>query len=360
MNLNLAYKIQQSILKANDKLITSFSTVVNENITKPNKPEIHLEVTKNQETGEVGEEKKVYNKELHQESDILDDSLEQTENIYIKIENKSEYDSDCGEELDTSFQDCEQIKIETVTDNSAEDEVTLICDTGTVPVDTSPVQYEKSTSNVIHNCRICGLNLIESEYLNHIKSHFYSRVQCDICDTFCENIQAYHKHMVSKHQDSEKYSHCDSCQSTFLYKPLYNIHVNKAHFLPSKTKKPPPELHQCLTCGKRVKSEEKLLIHIKSHNKKECPICHIKITPTNFKKHVDAHSQAPVVCHLCGITYKNWTSLRSHIHYTHSTRTYMCTICKKVYKKSYDLLLHEKKEHTGKIIFISYFTFMIT
>ncbi|KAG5880487.1 hypothetical protein JTB14_035198 [Gonioctena quinquepunctata] len=206
-----------------------------------------------------------------------------------------------------------------------------------------------------NSCKICGDIALESEMLDHIKTHYFSQIRCDECKQHCESIESYRNHCVEKHPDMPTGPwKCIICKTSFLYKPLYMIHFSRAH------KKPviPPVVMQklrdiektydCPYCNRKFRTESSSLAHAKTHQKKKCDVCGMHISPTNFRAHYKAHIEGPVVCHLCGDTYKNSVSLRSHIHYTHSTRTYLCEFCQKIFKKSYDLLLHIRRDHIGE------------
>ncbi|KAJ8912884.1 hypothetical protein NQ315_011207 [Exocentrus adspersus] len=219
-------------------------------------------------------------------------------------------------------------------------------------------EQERPGRKSFSKCHICGTHLEEDLLMDHLKTHYFNRLRCDECSTYCENMASYKKHVSANHKDMQKSWTCVVCAARFGYKPLYKTHIEQAHAkdVPATWRKKAifcksilqDYKYDCPYCNRKFKSEETSLSHIKTHNKKECPICGVKITPSNLKVHVSSHNSIPVVCHLCGITYKNRTSLRSHIYYTHSTRKYVCKHCNKVFKKAYDLPLHIKKEHTGQ------------
>ncbi|KAJ8951669.1 hypothetical protein NQ318_012210 [Aromia moschata] len=199
------------------------------------------------------------------------------------------------EDPDTDAQEYNSIKVENLT----EDEVLVIYQTDTKNSELTDVSVDgEACAEGPTVCHICGDQVEHADFMEHLKKHFCSRLQCEECNTYCEK----HRLLPEAHEAVKR-----DCQRLFTFDEYK---------------------YDCPYCKRKFKSEEKSLLHIKTHNKKECPICHVKITP-NFKVH-------------------NPTSLRSHIYYTHSTRKYSCKYCKKVFKKSYDLPLHIKKEHTGQ------------
>ncbi|XP_018568717.1 zinc finger protein 567-like [Anoplophora glabripennis] len=323
LNLKLAFQIQQSIIEC-DKKLRLFDVEQEPDNVDP-LPEVD-DMIQN-----IKEEKLelVYKMEPEDDSDYVDSEIDNPEINSIKVENHTRT------------------------------ELLIICPVGAGNSNENIVPFEnEKTEKTFTTCHICGAHTEEDLLLDHLKTHYSTRLKCDECNTYCENIPSYRKHVLSNHKDMQESWTCGVCAARFQYKPLYIIHAEQAH--PKETTAPRSRKalfsksilqdykYDCPYCNRKFKTEQASLSHIKTHNKKECPVCGVKITPSNFKVHVDSHTSPPMVCHLCGITYKNLTSLRSHIYYTHSTRKYACKYCDKVFKKAYDLPLHVKKEHTGQ------------
>lgn len=294
--------------------------------------------------------------EVEQETDNVDPNI--NDNIKqekLELVHKTEPEDD-SEYIDSEMENTEvnSIKVENLT----ETELLIICPVEISNENSTAIKSEV-TEKISVTCHICGTRIEEKLLIDHLKTHYSSRLQCDECNTYCENITSYRKHVLLNHKDMQKSWTCKICAACFQYKPLYKIHTEQAHVkevVASRKRKAifsksilQDYKYDCPYCNRKFKTEQTSLSHIKTHNKKECPVCGVKITPSNFKVHVDSHTSPPMVCHLCGVTYKNLTSLRSHIYYTHSTRKYVCKYCDKVFKKAYDLPLHIKKEHTGII-----------
>ncbi|KAF7267324.1 hypothetical protein GWI33_019443 [Rhynchophorus ferrugineus] len=209
-------------------------------------------------------------------------------------------------------------------------------------------------------CPICGINYQENEaFYQHVNTHYNKPLHCEECLLPIQNISAYRDHIELKHPNQFKTPYtCDMCQLSFRYKPLYDLHIVTVH--PTKTtnkirrQKDADKLEnknenlKCDECNKVLRDKATFKAHVKGHIKKPCPICGVNITIYNLSKHVSLHKSEPAVCHLCGITSKNFESLRGHMYYTHSQRRLKCEECGKEFKKLYCYKMHIKKEHTGE------------
>lgn len=108
--------------------------------------------------------------------------------------------------------------------------------------------------------------------------------------------------------------------------------------------------HVCDTCGKRFEIYDKLVIHMKRHDRsrwKECPICK-KRFPDGLARHMNTHSKVKrYICDICGAGYTQAYSLSVHKEAQHAgVKQYFCDICKN--EKSYrtrDALKRHLKWH---------------
>ncbi|XP_072396238.1 uncharacterized protein [Diabrotica undecimpunctata] len=198
-------------------------------------------------------------------------------------------------------------------------------------------------------CKICGQEFLDKDMLDHVQFHYFSTIKCDECNMNCANIHTYREHLAQAHKDypANKSWTCKICNGSFFYKPLYIIHFKSAHHT-KIDKEEKPGIYHCYHCKKTFSNESRRTAHTATHNKKQCDICGVYITPSNFPAHRKSHLENEVECPICLGKYKNTISLKGHIHYTHSTRNYICEFCDKSFKKSYALLLHVKREHTGE------------
>nr|CAH7757645.1 unnamed protein product [Callosobruchus chinensis] len=107
--------------------------------------------------------------------------------------------------------------------------------------------------------------------------------------------------------------------------------------------------YTCNECNISFNKKTAYSQHYEKHKKTKCDLCGKMIRSGNFKKHLIVHSSGPSVCNLCGATYKNMESLRSHIYREHQNRSgWVCEECGAKFRSRYFLLLHKAKIHTGE------------
>ncbi|CAG9860144.1 unnamed protein product [Phyllotreta striolata] len=332
LSLKYAFQIQQNILEADRKLrLLNNQVTENENVFVFSKS---VEIAKkdcNNDEAEIVEKdlfKTLFNKENE-----FDEEMPLTNFHEIKTENSL---------LDSLPDEPDAVLIKTENEHSIVQNENVI----ELPV----ILEDSNTDNATQACKICGLDFPEKELMEHIQFHYFSTVKCDECNMPCENIHSYRSHLLEEHKDipANKNWVCKICQVRFLYKPLYIIHFRSAHPVKTKTLEDQTGAFPCSYCKKKFHNEKRRDAHMSVHKKKQCDICGVYITPTNFPAHRKSHLEEEVECPICGRKYKNTVSLKGHIHYTHSQRTYMCEFCEKTFKKSYSLLLHIKREHTGE------------
>ncbi|XP_050506763.1 zinc finger protein 432-like isoform X1 [Diabrotica virgifera virgifera] len=105
----------------------------------------------------------------------------------------------------------------------------------------------------------------------------------------------------------------------------------------------------CETCNLTFSDKQKFNLHSLKHKKSQCHICSRIVRSGNLKKHIRLHTAGPSVCSTCGVTFKNFESLRGHIfHYhKHTAHQYICEECGKSFRIKYSFLLHKRKAHIG-------------
>lgn len=341
LNVKFAYRVQQTILETDRKL---------RDVAKNQKTDVEKVVFLKSESKEIVDIQDEFESKEFRE---LQSPIEPCEVIVIKNEDNFELN-------EASQQTVSQELIESF-ENSAK--------TANIILDNSQTK-----------CAICGDNISDNSMPGHIRDHFFSEQTCE-CGEIFDNITLYQEHFAKEHSDTESQTWtCETCFLTFKYKSLYNLHIQSAHQhklvilrekvyadepnTPSPKKTKPRtstnrsssgnnknEIFKCDECLKQFTSEQQYFTHLKQHERKKCPICQAEITRYNFNKHVTMHSAGPSICHLCGVTCKNFDSLRGHLYYTHSKNTFPCEICGQTFKKKYSRLMHIKKEHTGLYIY---------
>ncbi|RZB41653.1 hypothetical protein BDFB_008183 [Asbolus verrucosus] len=253
-----------------------------------------------------------------------------------------------------------------------------------------------------NNCAICGFQIEDNLINDHVRKHFSEQQNCDLCDVSFSSVKLYRQHLL---QHPPKVHQCSNCGAKFHYKSFYETHIKTVCLtksavldsrisalglqskeaikvlLDSKHKRKKPyaldeindedakrqvfklglrsskaikvllaaekgEDHTCTVCFKKFSSRKTFLAH--THRTKKCNICNRDVSEHTYKRHVEDHTLGPQVCHLCGATLQNKSSLVTHIFYSHNNLRYKCDECGKLFKKRNARDLHIRKDHIGK------------
>lgn len=107
-----------------------------------------------------------------------------------------------------------------------------------------------------------------SETYDWNKSAQVFHAQCKFCHQFFQSEDSLRQHLRSSH-GKDYLKICSLCGKCFFSAFGFNYHVSITH----STLEGGP---QCRVCGKLFTCQSKLLIHMKSHNKRgdiKCPVC---------------------------------------------------------------------------------------
>jgi DNA-directed RNA polymerase subunit RPC12/RpoP len=109
------------------------------------------------------------------------------------------------------------------------------------------------------------------------------------------------------------------------------------------------EKKQCQECGKWLKSDLTLRVHMRCHSGRlfRCPHCdkvfHHKQTMLD---HMRSHSSArPYKCLVCGKTFKLKSGLRTHAVQHTGEKPYQCPHCPRTFTNSGNYYSHKKRMH---------------
>ena len=187
-------------------------------------------------------------------------------------------------------------------------------------VDYVPPQPKEELQEYV--CDVCGKSKPTSATLKKHKRNAHVFKECPICKKkvtqtgFKRHLEAHEKRVVRAAQKAEQ----------------------------ELAKK---QEYTCDICGKKVFSKDGYRRHkYNVHLTGECPICKKKISKINLKRHIERHNDPLIVCELCGLSFKQ-PDLRIHHYNVHQNRSYKCEFCDKVFKTRMSKSDHENRHHLG-------------
>ncbi|KAG7309801.1 hypothetical protein JYU34_004303 [Plutella xylostella] len=220
------------------------------------------------------------------------------------------------------------------------------------------------------NC-ILGFNH-RSKLENHMKKHDQSAGSelCHVCKVVCKDTRALEAH-TRRHRIRWR---CALCGAAWSRAAVAADHVARAHGSA-------PPTHACSACDHVAPTFGKLRVHMKVHNERqkceicgksftdrsslrthlfihkgekeyECPRCHKLFL---FKKAMEVHlvthlESAHLYCHECDLTFKNRMSYYGHMKYNlkhidPAKLKYECQLCDKKFAKAARLEEHRAAIH---------------
>ncbi|XP_050556461.1 zinc finger protein 37 isoform X3 [Spodoptera frugiperda] len=167
----------------------------------------------------------------------------------------------------------------------------------------SGVRYTQS----VWRCQHCVLGFNHRTKLeNHMKKHDPSAGahECSVCTVRCKDAHALSAH-VRRHRVRWR---CTVCGCGWSRVCVAADHAARAHHAP-------PPTHTCTLCGHTDTSLGKLRLHMKSHAERQR-------------------------CHLCGKTFRDRTSLRTHLFIHSGEKEFSCPRCDKRFMFRAALAVH--------------------
>ncbi|XP_053696781.1 zinc finger protein 665-like [Sabethes cyaneus] len=160
-----------------------------------------------------------------------------------------------------------------------------------------------------------------------------SDVSCEICGKSFK-FRATLKQHEQIHYGIKEFE-CTVCGRRFMHKGTLKVHL-RLH-----TGEMP---YKCPYCPKRYRGQTALDCHVFRHTKQgtKCPQCSsVFATPSIVKQHIrEVHTtERSHTCQICGVTYKHRKSLRLHLR-NHQKRN--CPDCGKVFSSVYAMMTHRK------------------
>ncbi|XP_039435347.1 transcription factor grauzone-like [Culex pipiens pallens] len=234
------------------------------------------------------------------------------------------------------------------------------------------------------------------------KLNEFFQMRCDMCEETAESFNALKSHFRSNHgrhgyimcckKKLSKRTHllehrewhlnpkafrCELCNKNYKNKFFLSVHQLKVH----GTDEDRP--FKCDQCPQSYVKSYQLRLHLESHKKVECPICHRVLankttlsshmtnahsdvdrrmicetcgqgflSKTTFERHVKAHAGIEVIqrvqCQICQKWLRGEIVLSRHIAYVHGDPGQMhvsCDVCQQVYPSPRALASHKRTVH---------------
>ena len=189
-----------------------------------------------------------------------------------------------------------------------------------------------------YNCSNCNKSFrVKSNMVAHRELCMDKcKFKCCLCSRNFALESVYKRHLA-EHEGKHPYK-CTECNKGFS-----KISGLKTHSLIHQTvqKKIP-----CLICGTEISSENRLRVHMKTHNKPSsvnCPVCHKELMkanqlPDHLARHNNKRNHKCPQCHQ-GFFYK--CNVVSHMHSTHlKAKPHVCLTCHKTFSLKRTLNVH--------------------
>ncbi len=216
----------------------------------------------------------------------------------------------------------------------------------------------------------------------HISTHSFQerKFSCNYCDKkgfSLKNVTLHEqRHSVSKdflcqfcdlqfltgaelraHTKSHSSYDCRLCNKTLKTRRNWKRHMN-THGINGTTKN--GDSHgttknfKCLTCGKTFMVREYLVMHQKTHEKREkkftCARCNKSFfTTTNLRRHILTHVKPQLQCHKCEKSFTLKSELERHNSRIHEEKneSFDCTDCGKSFSERIYLNRHVTRTHSN-------------
>ncbi|XP_069671788.1 zinc finger protein 568-like isoform X2 [Periplaneta americana] len=201
------------------------------------------------------------------------------------------------------------------------------------------------------SCPTCGKSFKDNTSVTkHMLMHSTTKnFACDICGR-----AFYSKALVKQHKLSHsgvKPHKCDTCGAA--YNRLGNLNQHKKKHVSSDIQPGEDLPHECVVCGKRMRSELTLKYHLAKHTgeKKpfDCEVCGKRFVAVDpYRVHMRIHTgERPYQCTTCGKTFRSSFTLKQHAALHRDEFPHACPYCERKFKRLQSLIVH-KQTHTGE------------
>jgi uncharacterized Zn-finger protein len=225
-------------------------------------------------------------------------------------------------------------------------------------------------------CNKCEKVYKENYLLNqHLKTHERDYC-CKICGKDCKNSSHLYSHSLIHRKSSIKVlsNEIISFKKEEPSKPSITLKVpaKKDKFPCNKCDKSYKEFqflkrhlethdkeYKCKICGEKFGDCNKLSLHTRGHKIKaailenpetkivgklpySCTKCDQTFTwYQELNKHLKSHEKKDYICEICGKTFKNSYNLKQHVFAHKDTKGFQCDLCEKSFKTRSNLVQHK-------------------
>ncbi|KAB0796135.1 hypothetical protein PPYR_07517 [Photinus pyralis] len=307
-NVYSSYKFQQTIIKANETLLSLTSDNL-QFLVDTEGLQMKQEI---KEEASSGEER--FDDDLNSNSSRASSTLEISDLVMLDYKKDESEDNtkDILENCDEIIYDLDDSQVGEVSSES-EDFECLQCG---AKFSSKKSLQQHMAKHKVDSCPFCQVVMRRDNLKKHIQIHTDSPEVCEICGKLAKNKESLRGHMNYAHKKKAKIK-CKECGKEFKSTHHYNTHFRNVHLGIRN--------HQCDICGKKFFSNYDLNKHITMTHKKarpyECSYCGKGFSsPYARKTHIRQHTlETPYHCDICTAGFRQKVSLLTHIRSKHST-----------------------------------------
>uniref|UniRef100_A0A6P7FGL2 Gastrula zinc finger protein XlCGF57.1-like n=1 Tax=Diabrotica virgifera virgifera TaxID=50390 RepID=A0A6P7FGL2_DIAVI len=178
-------------------------------------------------------------------------------------------------------------------------------------------------------CDICSKGFYQkSSLLRHIIVHEGIKFKCHLCSK-----EYTRKVTLESHMRLHSGEHEFKCHICIIEKKFTSKGALRLHLMNHAGEKP----HKCDICGQRFLERQKLLKHLKTHEKAQnnCEFCSASfLYKIRLQRHLlTEHGENPFKCHKCEQKFVTQRELNLHMSVHVESKIYECELCAKRFTK---------------------------
>ncbi|XP_052746028.1 zinc finger protein 235 [Bicyclus anynana] len=228
----------------------------------------------------------------------------------------------------------------------------------------------------IYKCRYCGVEFMKkTTYFSHLRIKHPSDNVCSLCGFSFVSMKGLQCHQTMMHRFDDTSTmtgpQCAECNIRFASETAYQQHLKVSprhapegslqrnepkyvHMNPYKKGETVGDPVLCELCGKSFKYPVTLRNHLVMHSGEKLHKCELCGKRFMFKLQLESHVRLhvdpkPYECNVCGERFTNYSNRRRHqLRHKESRPLYACELCDKKFTTSHWQRSHLKHVH-GKV-----------